>query len=288
MEFPDYRRYEATRQEANNALMALLAGSSLAAHTLQLTSASRQLLPQIFPGVAHIEYFQLRTDVAKEILSETGQHLGAVALPYALALHEDFVTTVVDSVVSFGYQRRAMGNGPVTHNRVSAWNMHEAVEMTLDSTVAPTAPSTYLELFHLLREMRNSHIHSGGRASVRLHKQIARMSAAATSEWRRLDRRLPADVIENGRVRFTIFDIFTVFAVIKVLGREINAKLRDGLAPKEWGVVAVNDYAGITPHPPKTDAWMLGLLGHVSLNYAAAALTKNVLAQIFLRADVPA
>lgn len=57
VEFPAFRRYEATRQKANNALMAMLAGSQLAAHTLQLTSGSTQLLPEILPGVAEIQYF---------------------------------------------------------------------------------------------------------------------------------------------------------------------------------------------------------------------------------------
>jgi len=40
VEFPLFRRYESSRQEANNAMMALLAGSKLAAHTLQLTTGS--------------------------------------------------------------------------------------------------------------------------------------------------------------------------------------------------------------------------------------------------------
>ena len=91
VEFPTFRRYEANRQEANNAMMALLAGSKLAVHTLQLTSGSKELLPRIFPGVDHIAYFNLATDEATRLLLDTAHHLGAVAIPYALAVHEDFV-----------------------------------------------------------------------------------------------------------------------------------------------------------------------------------------------------
>ena len=35
--YPDYRMYSASREEADNAMMALLVGSRLAAHTLRLT-----------------------------------------------------------------------------------------------------------------------------------------------------------------------------------------------------------------------------------------------------------
>ncbi len=67
MEFPAFRRYEATRQAANN--------------TIQLTTGSNRLLPEIFPRVEHVKYFNLRTDPATQLLLDTGHHLGAVAVP---------------------------------------------------------------------------------------------------------------------------------------------------------------------------------------------------------------
>ena len=132
MEYPGFRRYEAVRQEANNAMMALLAGSKLAAHTLQLTSGSVRLLPEIFPGVPHIGYFNLRTDVAAQLLAEVGHHLGAVAVPYALAVHEDFVISTLELLDSLGRPTLAPGKKQdLAKNDVKAWNMHEAVWVTL-------------------------------------------------------------------------------------------------------------------------------------------------------------
>ena len=87
--FADYRRYEAHRVEASNAMMALLAGAGMASHLLQLTHGSRHLLPEVFPQVPHIGRFNLRTEVARQILDAADTHLGAMSIPYALALHDD-------------------------------------------------------------------------------------------------------------------------------------------------------------------------------------------------------
>ena len=89
--FAEYRRYEARRVEASNAMMALLAGAGMASHLLQLTHGSRHLLPEVFPQVPHIGRFNLRTEVARQILDAADTHLGAMSIPYALALHDDFL-----------------------------------------------------------------------------------------------------------------------------------------------------------------------------------------------------
>src|SRR6266571_6922255 len=102
VKFPAYRRYTAARQEANNAMIALLAGSRLAAHTLQLTAGSTSLLPQIFPAIPHIRHFNLQTETARQLLLDADSHLGAVAVPYALAVHEDYVMSCLSLLKSIG------------------------------------------------------------------------------------------------------------------------------------------------------------------------------------------
>jgi hypothetical protein len=83
-------------------MMALLAGSRLAAHTLQLTAGSLRLLPEMFPAVPDIRMFNLRTEVARELLLDADSHLGAVAVPYALAVHEDFMISVIEVLKAEG------------------------------------------------------------------------------------------------------------------------------------------------------------------------------------------
>lgn len=288
MEFPAFRRYEAVRQEANNAMMALLAGSKLAAHTLQLTAGSARLLPEIFPGVEHVSYFNLRTDVATQLLLDTGHHLGAVAVPYALAVHEDFVMTVLDLVSGFGFSRRAPGDSEdSTRNRVAAWNMHEAVWMTLGEQPPIRGSLVALEHFHLLREMRNAHIHAGGAVSTRLEREATEMSAAAATQWVRLSRRSPAEVIASNTFRFTTFDIFSVFATTKSLGRVVNHLLRSALTPDQWAGICIDDYSALTTRAPGSDRWMRGLIGHASLNYAACVTDAEVVAAAVERGAWP-
>lgn len=276
VEFPAFRRYEATRQEANNALMAMLAGSQLAAHTLQLTSGSQQLLPDIFPGVAEIQYFRLRTDEASQLLADVGHHLGAVAVPYVLALHEDFVMTTHELLRAHGYLTRAPGkHADDTRNPVRAWNMHEALALTVGAFSPNTIAADQLEIFHLLREMRNCQIHAGGRISPSLHRHVAGMSGASTSEWARWARRTPQATLGGGAVHFTKFDIFTVLANAKRLGREVNSLLATSLSAKAWAEIAVKDYASNSSKAARSDAWARSLIGHVRLLYAAVNLTDR-------------
>lgn len=274
--FPEFRRYEATRQEANNAMVALLAGSKLAAHTLQLTTGSSQLLPEIFPGVEHIKYFNLQTDAATELLLNTGHHLGAVAVPYALAVHEDFIMTVLTLLRQLGYPAQAPGkNQDLEKNPISAWNMHEAAFLTLSQSVpAPGSPDIALEHYHLLREMRNAQIHNGGAISSRLTRQVTDMSAVAAASWEDLARRPPMDIVRNSTLEFTTFDIFASFATTKTLGRLINTLVRDRLTTTQWAEICRADYAMLSSKPLRSDRWIRGLLGHAEMFYGTTPITE--------------
>jgi hypothetical protein len=276
IEFPAFRDYEAGRQAANNAMMALLAGSQLAAHTLQLTRGSTRLLPEIFPGVEHVSYFNLRTDVATDLLLDTGHHLGAVAVPYALAVHEDFVVTVLDILDSLGFSRRAPGrNADTTKNRVKAWNMHEAVWMTLGQAAPSRGSIPALEHFHLLREMRNAQIHAGGVVTPELAAEATNMTSQAAINWQRLARRTPEDVVADRRFKFTTFDIFAVFATTKAMGRIVNGILKSHIHVGHWADICLQDYVAQTSKPVGSDQWLRGLIGHAALNYAASGVSPE-------------
>ena len=86
VQFAIYRQYNEARQGANNAMVSLLAGSALGAHTLKLTAGSDRLLPEIFPAVPHIKRFNLRPASAAEVLDAAGPHLATVTVPYAIAI----------------------------------------------------------------------------------------------------------------------------------------------------------------------------------------------------------
>ncbi|MGV1009493.1 MAG: hypothetical protein ACOYBY_12895 [Dermatophilaceae bacterium] len=103
-------------------MAALLVGSRLAAHTLSLTAGSTATLGQLFPAVDHIERFDMRSDVARDFLNNADHHIASVAVPYALATHEDFVKEMLALL-------KAEGRTLITHGkRVKAWNMHVTIQ----------------------------------------------------------------------------------------------------------------------------------------------------------------
>src|SRR6476620_2603363 len=96
MKYQEYRRYLGQRQAVNSAIMGLLAGSKLAANTLSLMEGSSIVLGDAFPRVQHIGRFNLKSDAARQILEDAEAHLGSMALPYILAIHEDLQGNVLD------------------------------------------------------------------------------------------------------------------------------------------------------------------------------------------------
>lgn len=266
--FPEYRTYSASREEANSAMVALLAGSEIAQHTLRLTAGSDRLLPEIFPGVQHINWFNLKTEKATEILSRTGHHLGTVTITYALALHEDFATSVIGRLGELDV-RIALPEGT---RDLKAHNAHEALQLTLGADMDADG-QVALEHFHVLREMRNCQVHNGGRSNERLRRQLAGLTRPAVARWTELMRRCPEPIAVGTPLEFSIFEIFGVFATTKALARSVNRLMAAELPSMLWAKVAVEDYADLSTRQRGTLAWARGLAGHSRSSYGATALT---------------
>lgn len=263
--YPAYRNYIASRVEVNDAMAALLAGSRLAAHTLQLTAGSTATLAQLFPAVEHIGRFDLRSDDARALLKNADYHIASVAVPYALATHEDFV------MATLGFLQ-AEGRALVTHGKQTrAWNMHSV----LFETCGETEPEEWIQSFHVLREMRNCITHDGGSVSQKLRDAIADMGADARSGWERINRMKPPEEVEdNGRLALTAEHIFTAFAVTKRLGREINALLGRRLDGATWARLIVEDFTAQSTRPRNSSQWRRSLVGYARKFYEDAPATE--------------
>ncbi len=132
--FADYRQYEQVRVEASNAVMGLLAGARMAAHMLQLTEGSDRLLPEIFPQIPHIGRLNLTTEAARDILIDGDVYLGAMAVPYALAIHEDYLKTCL-TLLQRGGIRLTKPPGDL-----KLANQHEEIERGRRRTARGPAP----------------------------------------------------------------------------------------------------------------------------------------------------
>lgn len=269
IKFGQYRAYEEQRIKANNAIMALLAGSQLASHTLKLTEGSTLLLPEIFPNVAHIGRFNLRTDVATPILRDAEEYLAAMAIPYALAIHEDFIISG-----AVGLLVRAAGMKRRQQQNLKPVRMHEEFEKAVG---VPFQADT-LELYHLLRLIRNSIIHAGGSAGAELVRKSASMSQGADAAWHRITGTSAPRYGKGDIVQLTHTGLVAALATTKRLARQANAALVNEIPRAVWASVAVEDaqniIAGRLKNPQQT---LRALQGFARYYYAPLGLTETEL-----------
>lgn len=222
--FPAFRHHEMARREANSAIMALLVGSQMTAHFLSLTVGSQHLLPAMFPAVSHVRRFNLTSDKAREVLLNADAHLGTMAVPYALAIHEDFLRTCLELL------------GIISEP--PAARLHA----TLASHAGGGFDSDSLAQFHVLREMRNAVIHLGGRVDQRLVGCANRLSPSAETAWKKVAGRSPRRLVPDDVVELGTGELFLSLAATKNLARQANKMLVPALPASEWASVILQDF----------------------------------------------
>ncbi|UEJ81764.1 hypothetical protein Bra3105_13045 [Brachybacterium halotolerans subsp. kimchii] len=263
--FPRYRAQKESRVAANNAMMALLAGSRLASHTLQLTEGSKVELGQIFPAVEHIGRFNLKTDSARTILQSADAHIASVAVPYALAVHEAFVLDLIEFVNS--------ETGSATRPP-KAWEMHEVFFHRCNSEL----PEKELQVFHVVRELRNTIIHSQGvdkRGALR--RAVAAAEQEARAEWERLNGGVNLEnlVDSRGVAQLEATHIFTAFAVSKALARSMNEAITQAIPRENWARIAVLDFSEATTKIKNSAGWRRAAVGYSKKFYEPVRLSEN-------------
>lgn len=241
--FPGYRDWEDRRVEASNAIMGLLAGAQLAAHLLKLTEGSSHLLPEVFPQVDHIGRFNLTTEEASAILASADTHLGAMSVPYALALHEDYLKTCLALLHRAGL----CSQGTVANTKLAAQHTKIA-----DLTGGAFNADRLAQL-DTLRLMRNCMIHEGGRANAALVSKVGAWSAATEALWIKVAPSLRG-ISVGSPIAFGHQQLILALAVTKSLSREANVLLQPVVPRDLWADVVVEDVVarqGGTLPPPQ-------------------------------------
>lgn len=269
--FPLYRDYREAIRQANDAVAALLVGSRLSAHVLQLNAGSRHPLSELFPRVEHIRRFNLQTSKAQSLLRDADHHLASITIPYVLAIHEDFVKS------AFNYL--ATKDSSTGHRKsVRAHNMHEEL---FNVTNSP-APDSWLASFHTLRTIRNTIIHSGGIVDEGVSRAIEHMNEEAVSGWTRITGQPPQSLLESATVTLKAEHIFIVFAVVKQLGREINAAYISFLERPRIAKECVQDFYTVnnrskSPKTRNSSGWKRSLVAHAKFLYKDMRFTEDEL-----------
>jgi len=269
-----YREYESQRIVANDSMMGLLAGAKLAAHTLTLTEGSPHRLPEIFPNVPHIERFNLQVVAAKYILDNAEDYLGTLAIPYALAIHEDLVMGMLQMANSIGLiSNTALG-------KLTAATMHEALQNLGGGNLTPES----LEIFHLVRLSRNAQIHSGGIAGQALVSAVATTSSAALGVWATITKQpFPAYKLGD-RVSLGLQDLIGVLAITKRLAEEANAMMQSIYPRPGWADMVVEEWVPTRKPGQNRDQLIRTVRGFARGHYEALKFTEAEITAAMQRA----
>lgn len=272
VKFAQYRDYCANRVLVNNAMTALLAASKLSGHTLADEPSSPKTLTELYPGVPHIDRFNMASGRARVLLADADHHVATVAIPYALSTHEVFVMSVIDLL-----REHAPDFDP--SDRIMAYNMHETI---YDYTGEPT--THWLDMFHVLREMRNSIIHNNGAVNTRLLRQCDNLDELAVEEWKRLNRgkNIADEIKASSALRLSAEQMFTAFAVTKHIGRELNHALAVKLPTRVWARIAIEDYSQQNKKQKNSSSWQRALKGFIGHNYKSAKIQNQEIREAVL------
>jgi hypothetical protein len=272
--FAAYRRYEAKRVDASNAMMALLSGAGMASHLLQLTQGSKHLLPEVFPQVPHIGRFNLRTELAREILDAADAHLAAMSIPYALAIHDDFLRVCIDMLTTAKActaKQAVQANGLVSKH------------VLIEQVTRGAFNANSLRQLNTIRLMRNCTIHESGRADQTLLNDLATWTPDVATAWSRLTGDDPRRLGLGADLSFGHGEMILTLAVTKVLAREANQLLLPVVPRHQWADMVIADLvdsASHVLHAPDVGRRARGLS---NFHYSPLQLTDDELKEACLR-----
>jgi hypothetical protein len=271
-----YRRHEAARVEASNAMMGLLVGANMSAHMLRLNAGSKHMIEEIFPQVPHIVRFSMTPDVACGILRDAESHLGGMAVPYALAIHEDFLRTCLDLLLRAG---RCTSRNT---RRPGLKEIHARIEQATGQTFDATA----IAQFQMMRCLRNAIVHANGRAGRELADEfLPRWSSDADRGWVRFAKRSPKNLREDDVVDLRHGELLMALIVTKNLARQANRMLIDALPRQMWADLLVEDESasvGLDGNHIRRERKLRSLARR---HYEALALTRAEIAEALDRMD---
>jgi len=272
--FAQYRRYEAKRIDASNAMMALLAGAGMASHLLQLTRGSKHLLPEVFPQVPHIGRFNLRSELAREILDAADIHLGAMAIPYALAIHEDFLRVCIELLVT----ARAC-----TAKQAGQANSLATKHPLIAQSTGGAFNADSLGQLTTLRLMRNCMIHNGGRVDQQLVNNLTTWTSSVETGWVRLTGDSPRQLSLGAQLSFGHGEMILALAVTKVLAREANQLLQPALPRRQWTDMLIEDLVESDTNVLRAPDFRRRARGLAKFHYAPLQLSDGELEKGRLR-----
>ncbi|WP_181861048.1 hypothetical protein [Streptomyces diacarni] len=234
-------------------------------------------LSKIFPHIVEIERFNLSISQASEILENSGSHVAGMALPYLLAMHEDYVRSCLGLLAREGKLTTKKANS------TPASKMHA----TMERAATQDFPVDSLSQFHVLREMRNCLTHRGGIVDERLTEAANSLSRGAEAGWKKQTTYAPRRFKEGDPLTVGTGEVVMTLAVVKNLARCANRIIADALSVSTWVDVALEDIEEFGPGIPRNkDERLRKIQGYARHYYAAICIKQEDLEEGLARMGI--
>lgn len=236
--FPAYRSYLEVRTLANDNFMALLAGSEIAREALAAADPNA-LLPQAFPLAVTAPRMNQPVAQVDRLLADASTVIARVAIPQVLTVYAVYLSDSINLLRDLGLDEDPH-DPEETHLRV----LHSRIEGSTEGTL----PKADIELFELLRVVRNRLEHQGGTPGSKLDPRWKQASAEAKAEWCRLAQRPFSDVIPRPATKpmqLGLGELIATLAITHRLAHRVNAILVEHVAEDVWADTVVEDYGDL-------------------------------------------
>jgi hypothetical protein len=234
VKYPAYVRAEQERISTNNAMMGLLVGSKLASRTLELTEGSQLTLSAMFPKVEHIGRFDLKTETARQVLNDSESLLGGMAVLYAFGLHEDLMRDMLSLLADDQHI------SPADVKDIKSFEIHSKFSALTQTTFQ----SELLEIFHIVRQIRNARIHNGGKVKAHLVAEVSNLSLSARNLWKATVGTDVPDYVEDDIADVGLSELILILAVTKRLSEAANEGLQKSVSRSHWLKIFKADVMG--------------------------------------------
>jgi hypothetical protein len=234
-----YRRFDAARIEANNAMVGLLIGTRLSAHLLESHAGASVLLPQIYPQVRGVDLLNRTVVDAQRQIATSEAHLAIMAIPFLQSVFEDLVN---ETALLCGLR----GFRPLGSERSQGL---EGALSFLERCSRAEFSTVHRELFTFLRHVRNEIIHGASLASARLDGEWSALHPDARARWVAVAGR-PYQLGGGASRRIVLEapELTAALAVTKRMASEVCGHLSRVLLDRDWAELIADDYgANVRP-----------------------------------------
>lgn len=195
-----------------------------------------------------------------------------MAVPYVLGLQEDLFISMLNLLDTQSTITVPDLAGTKTVN------MHSRFEAAANIAFQPDD----VELFNLVRVMRNTHIHNGGKANAWLEATTARLSSTAKGQWQDITGEPAPSYAEGDEVSLGLPELIVALAVSKRLADKANGGLQNALSRPTWLGILRSDWVASTPDSKGNPEQRLRKLkGYARVYYGPLKFSHDEIKSIF-------